>query len=280
VRNIYIKRGLLLEIVEVDGQFEPLRGALSEMGVTLNRCSREEHVPVAERQICTLKELCRCICNTLPFKKLPGMLVVQMVSTCNFWMNIFPPKDGISRNINPRELITGVKIDYNKHIQTEFGEYVQVHEEHDNTMHTRTTGAIATKPNGNAQGGHVFYSLATGQMLDRRQWTPLQMPSDVIERINILAKASQAGMNFTNMRNELYDDSEDDESDSDADLDTDSDYNSEDASSDDDADDDYDDFIAGVDTDKAGNSNPDTEEADENNNNNDGLSASQVDDEA
>jgi hypothetical protein len=121
VRNIYTKRGLLLEIVEVDGKFEPLRSALSEMGVTLNRCSREEHVPVAERRIRTLKQRCRCICNILPFKKLPGMLVVQMVMTCNFRLNIFPPKDGISRNINLRKLITGVKIDYNKHIQAEFG---------------------------------------------------------------------------------------------------------------------------------------------------------------
>jgi hypothetical protein len=203
VRNIYIKHGFLLEIVEVDGQFEPLRDALSEMGVTLNICSREEHVPVAERRIRTLKERCRCICNTLPFKKLPGMLVVQMVSTCNFWLTIFPPKDGISRNINPRDLITGVKIDYNQHVQADFGEYVQIHEEHENTMHTWTNGAIATKPSGNTQCGHWFYSLATGLMLDRRQWNPLPMPPDVIERINVLAKASQAGMNFTNMRNEL-----------------------------------------------------------------------------
>jgi hypothetical protein len=56
VRNIYIKRGFLLEIVEVDGQFEPLRGALSEMGVTLSICSCEDHVPVAEWRIRTLKE--------------------------------------------------------------------------------------------------------------------------------------------------------------------------------------------------------------------------------
>jgi hypothetical protein len=74
------------------------------------------------------------------------MLIVQMVSTCNFWLNIFPAKDGISRNINPIELITGVKIDYNKHIQADFGEYVQVQEEHDNTMHARTTGEIASEP--------------------------------------------------------------------------------------------------------------------------------------
>jgi hypothetical protein len=137
------------------------------MGVTLNICSRKEHVPVANKRISTLKERCRCMYNTLPFKNLPGMLVVQMVSTCNFWLNIFPPKDDISRNINQRELITGVKIDYNKHIQAEFGEYVQVHEEHENAMHTRTTGAIAMKPTDNEHGGHWFYSLATCRMLDR-----------------------------------------------------------------------------------------------------------------
>jgi hypothetical protein len=108
------------------------------------------------------------------------------------------------------------------------------------------------------------------------------MSSDVIERINILAKASQAGMHFTIMQNELHDDNEDYESDSDADSDTDSEYNSDDASSDgdNDADDEYDDLIAGVDTENTGSSNPDTEEADENKNNNDGLSSGQGDDEA
>jgi hypothetical protein len=210
VRNIYLKRGFLLEIVEVDGQFEPLRGELGALGITLNKCSREEHVPVVERRIRTIKERCRCIENTLPFKRLPGMLVCQMVSTSNFWLNIYPPKDGVSRSINPRELITGIKIDYNKHIRAEFGEYVQVHEEHDNSMQARTTGAIATRPTGNAQGGHLFYSLTTGRMLDRQKWTPLPMPADVIARMNVLAQTGQVGMHFTNMRNEEYDDEDDD----------------------------------------------------------------------
>jgi hypothetical protein len=246
VRNIYIKRGFLLEIVEADGQFEPLQGELSELGITLNKCSRQEHVPVAERRIRTLKERCRGICNTLPFKKLPGMLIVQMVSTCNFWLNIFPPKDSVSRDISPRELITGVKIDFNKHIRAEFGEYVQVHEEHDNTMKTRTTGVIATKPTGNTQGGHWFYSLATGWMLDRRRWTSLPMPADVIERINVLARANPAGMNFTNMRDEVYIEGHDDNgSDEDSNSD-DSDYDSDNGSLVA-SDDDYDDSIADAD---------------------------------
>ena len=165
------------------------------------------------------------------------MLIVQMVSTCNFWLNIYPPKDGVSHNINPRELITGVKIDFTKYICAKFGEYVQVHEEHDNSMHTRTTGAIATKPTGNAQGGHWFYSLTTGRMLDCHHWTPLPMPHDIIERIHTLARANQAGMNFTNMRNEIYADFEYDDPDI---------SDSDDSSSARD-DDDYDNFIAGVD---------------------------------
>jgi hypothetical protein len=243
VRNVYVKRGFLLELIEANGQFEPLREELAALGVTLNKCSREEHVPLAERRIRTLKECCRCICNTLPFRKLLGMLVVQMVSTCNFWLNVFPPKDGISRDINPRELITGVKIDFNRHIQAQFGEYVQVHKEHNNSMQTRTTGTVATKPTDNAQGGHWFYSLTTGRMLDRRRWTPLPMPGDVIDRIHELAKANQAGMQFTNMQNEDYTDDGDNSNDN---SDDDSSYDSDDDSSTDDNND-YDDFIAGVD---------------------------------
>ena len=199
IHKIYVKRGYILEIVKVDGQFEPLRGELAELGITLNKCSREEHVPVTERRIRTVKERCRSIYNTLPFTKLPGMLVVQMVSACNFWLNIYPPKDGVSRKINPRELITGVKIDFNKHIRAAFGDYVQVHDEHNNSMTTRTTGAIATKPTGNAQGGFWFYSLTTSRMLDQKRWTALPMPQDVIDRVAVLARRNPVGMNFTNM---------------------------------------------------------------------------------
>ena len=97
VRNIYMKCGFSLEIVEVDGQFEPLQGELVPIGIALNKCSCEEHIPVAECHIRTLKEGWQCTHKTLPFKKLQGMLVVQMVSTCNSWLNINPPpKYGIS----------------------------------------------------------------------------------------------------------------------------------------------------------------------------------------
>jgi hypothetical protein len=49
VHKMHVKRGFVLEIVEADGQFEPLHGELAELGVALNECSREEHVPAAKR---------------------------------------------------------------------------------------------------------------------------------------------------------------------------------------------------------------------------------------
>jgi hypothetical protein len=229
----------MLEIVEADGQFEPSRGELAEMGIRLNKCSRKEHVPVAERRIRTLKERCQSVCNALPFTKLLGMLVVQMVGTCNFWLNAHPPKDGVSWKVNPQEPITGVKIDCNKHVRAEFGEHMQVHEEHDISMRTPATGATATKPTGNAQGGHWLCSLTAGRMLDRRHWTTLPMPQDAIDRVTVLARTNPAGMNVTNMRNKAVHNIDKD-SDSNDDSDDDSHCDSDDDNGDDN---DHDDFI-------------------------------------
>ena len=47
--------------------------------------------------------------------------------------------------------MTGKELEYAKHVQLEFGEYVQTHEEHTNDMYDQTTGAIFLGPNGNNQ---------------------------------------------------------------------------------------------------------------------------------
>jgi hypothetical protein len=77
-------------------------------------------------------------------------MITKMVSHSVFWLNMFPPNDGISDTMSPRSIITGQSVDYNKHCRLEFGEYAQVHEDHD------YTGAIAMRPTGNAQGGYYF----------------------------------------------------------------------------------------------------------------------------
>jgi hypothetical protein len=84
----------------------------------------------------------------------------------------------------------------NKHCRLEYGTYEQVHEDHDNTMQTRATGAIALRPTGNAQGDYFFFSLATGRRLNRMAWTELPMPKDVIGRVHTLTRRSKENRNL------------------------------------------------------------------------------------
>jgi hypothetical protein len=56
---------------------------------------------------------------------------------------MFPAADGVSVTASPRPIVVGFSlIDYPKHCKIEVGTYVQADEDHDNTMATRTTGAI------------------------------------------------------------------------------------------------------------------------------------------
>jgi len=52
-------------------------------------------------------------------------------------------------------------------MRLELGSYIQLFDNHDptNTPHTRTLGAIALGPTGNAQGAYYFLSLASGACL-------------------------------------------------------------------------------------------------------------------
>jgi len=84
-------------------------------------------------------------------------------------------------------MVKGQDISYKKHCTLAFGSYAQVHEQHDNDMATRTTGAIALGPTGNTQGSHSFFSLTTGRRLNKSHKTKLPMPAEVIARVHEMA---------------------------------------------------------------------------------------------
>ena len=144
---------------------------------------------------------------------MPARLIIEMVSASVFWLNTFPPDDGVSDTLSPRSIVIGLHIDYAKHVQLEFGIYAQVHESHDNTMIPRTTGALALRPTGNIQGGHFFYSLTTGRRISRNHWTILPMPAEVINRVHTLARRDKAttGVSFADRAGNAF--AADDESD-------------------------------------------------------------------
>ena len=161
ILQLYRGNGFTIEMALMDGEFGHLWGELAGMGVTLNETSRDEHVGDIERYILMVKERMRAIYSTLPFNKIPGRLVIEMAKASIFWLNGMPPNDSFGNGLSPRTIVTGQKLDYNRHCRFQFGEYAQTHEQHDNSMNPRTIGALALRPTGNAQGSFYFMSIST-----------------------------------------------------------------------------------------------------------------------
>ena len=134
ILQIYRQTGFKLEVALMDGKFGHLRGELAGMGIMLNETSWDEHVGDIERFIRTIKERMPAIYNTLPFNKIPARLVVEMAKASMFWLNGLPPKDSFGNKLSSQTIVTGQKLDYKQHCCFQFGEYVQTHQEHNNSM--------------------------------------------------------------------------------------------------------------------------------------------------
>ena len=184
VMQVYHHRGFKITSLHADHEFEPLRPYFPMLTTT----GADDHVPDIERMIRTLKGRARSAYRLLPFKHVPRIIVIHLVKNTVMWMNSFTADNGCSQEYSPRYIMTGKQLDFGKHARLEFGEYVQTHEKHDNSMQERTTGAICLGPTGNDQGTHWFMSLTTGLKIARTRWTALPMPQDVIERVNEMGR--------------------------------------------------------------------------------------------
>ena len=136
----------------MDGQFECIRGSFTELQINLNIYSNDKHVREIEQLNRTVKERVRGIYNTLHFNKLPGRMIVELVTLVIFWINALPPSPSVEGNLSPRHIITGLTINYTKHFHLQFGKYTQVHKSHNNTMQEQTTGDITLRTTVNTQG--------------------------------------------------------------------------------------------------------------------------------
>eukprot|EP00536_Pseudo-nitzschia_multiseries_P000236 jgi/Psemu1/516/gm1.516_g len=163
VRQTYAKKGFIItSAAMMDKQFKPVQHQLEGMGIRPNHAAKDEHV------------------------QLPGRMTIELVTSHVFWWNAVPNASGIWATMNPHIIITRMMLDFVKHMQLQFGEYVETHEPTDNdTAHEQTVG-----------GGYYFYSLQTGRVLAHNSWTPLPMPGEVITRVHDIAGNAPTGSVF------------------------------------------------------------------------------------
>ena len=201
IYRVYRRRGFRITHLHVDGQFEPLREMIESMpgGPVVVVANDNEHVPAIERRIRMAKERIRGVRSLLPFDRMPKLMVIHLVLHIGQMLTYFPTKGGISQEISPRTILLGQVLDRKKHLDLEFGEYCQVHEENNpkNSDKARTLGAICLGPTGNEQGGYKFMSLVTGEKITRHLYDALPMPDSVIKRVNKLGKDMPRQLTFT-----------------------------------------------------------------------------------
>ncbi len=64
--------------------------------LALNTMAAREHMGEVDQKTRVIKKRARGTFNTLPYKKLPKMMVIELLHFCVMWMNLFPVKSGIS----------------------------------------------------------------------------------------------------------------------------------------------------------------------------------------
>jgi hypothetical protein len=109
--------------------------------VVINTTEANEHVLEVERKIRLIKERGRGIINTVQFKKMPRLMLIELVYHVVLWLNAFPAKSGVSKTLSPLEIVYRHKLDFVKHCKSPFRTYCKVHDEPapTNTMVTHST---------------------------------------------------------------------------------------------------------------------------------------------
>jgi hypothetical protein len=117
--DLYARGEFQVGTVLMDNEFEKLRNLVPIL--VINTTAAKEHVPEVKRKIRLIKERGRGILNTLPFKKMPRLMLIELVYHVVLWLNAFPENSGVSETLSPREIVHRHKLDFTKHCKSPFG---------------------------------------------------------------------------------------------------------------------------------------------------------------
>ena len=163
--DVYLRGGFVVGTILANNKFEPLRIFLPILAV--NTTAAKGHVPEVERRIRLIKAHGRGILNTLLFKKMPQVILIELIYHVVLWLNAYPTKSGVSDTLSPREIVLRQKLNFKQHCKVRFGTYCEAHDEPtpSNTMVSRLTLAIVLGPAGNIQGTYEVFNLHTGRKI-------------------------------------------------------------------------------------------------------------------
>ncbi len=83
--ELYAKVGFQVRTVLMDIEFKNLQNLVKI--IAINTTAAHKHVPEIKRRIRLMKERGRVILNTLPYKKIPQLMLVELIYHVIVWLN-------------------------------------------------------------------------------------------------------------------------------------------------------------------------------------------------
>ena len=97
-------------------------------GPIINLTSADEHVPEIKWRIRVVKEISMAMRHSPPFHRVPNLKTIHTMINIVNMLNYLPTKAGLSTTMIPMPILNGEKLDYEKHLRFQYGQYCQVHE--------------------------------------------------------------------------------------------------------------------------------------------------------
>ena len=111
----------------------------NEIDIEINYTSKDEHIPEAERNNCTITEQIQAGYHQLPNKAISKLMLKYLTMVSTHYLNLFLTKGAVLLYLSPHVFMGGYNLDYNKYCTIPFEAYVQAHQEND-PMNTKAPG--------------------------------------------------------------------------------------------------------------------------------------------
>jgi hypothetical protein len=177
--------GFQVGTVLMDNKFEKLRVLIPILIV--NTTAAKEHMPEEARYTYLPDQRVwdRGILNTLPFKKMPQIILIELIYHVVLWLNAFPTNSRVSTMLSPRKIVYRHKLDFVKYCKAQFSTYCQAYNEPTptNMMVTCSTLAIVLGPKGNLQNTYKVFNMLTGKKVIKWKLTAFPMQESIIKKV-------------------------------------------------------------------------------------------------
>jgi hypothetical protein len=101
IMALYARGGFQIRTVLMDNEFKSLQNLVPILVINTTATAAKEHVPEIKQRIRLIKERGRGTLNTLPYKKIPQLMLIELIYHMVLWLNVFLTKSRILQTLSP-----------------------------------------------------------------------------------------------------------------------------------------------------------------------------------